>query len=107
MHQQTTAFTIIVRFIWYRDCVAEVGHPDQNQGNLLMRHEGSDLLGDGRMGLAAGGKISQKIYEDKYPPWLYDEDAVQRVFIHTVTTTAWEVSVVMTLYNKRLTFCLS
>ena len=43
------------------------------------------------MGLAAGGKIVQKIYEDTNSTSVYDEDAVQRVFIHTVSTAAWEV----------------
>ena len=43
------------------------------------------------MGLAAGGKITQKIYEDTKSTSVYDEDAVQRVFIHTVSTAAWEV----------------
>ena len=43
------------------------------------------------MGLAAGGKITQKIYEDTNSTSVYDEDAVQRVFIHTVSTAAWEV----------------
>jgi hypothetical protein len=43
------------------------------------------------MGLAAGGKITQKIYEDTGSTFVYDEDAVQRVFIHTVSTAAWEV----------------
>ena len=43
------------------------------------------------MGLAAGGKITQKIYEDTNPTSVYDEDAAQRIFIHTVSTAAWEV----------------
>ena len=44
------------------------------------------------MGLAAGGKITQKIYKDTKSTSVYDEDAIQRVFIHTVSTAAWEVS---------------
>ena len=43
------------------------------------------------MGLAAGGKITQKIYEDTNSSSVYDEDSAQRVFIHTVSTVAWEV----------------
>ena len=58
---------------------------------LRLRGGGCAQLGDGRMGLAAGGKITQKIYEDTNSTSVYDEDAVQRVFIHTVSTAAWEV----------------
>ncbi|KAH8806820.1 hypothetical protein DL96DRAFT_1629820 [Flagelloscypha sp. PMI_526] len=44
------------------------------------------------MGVAVGGKISQKIYEDAHSPVLYDEDDRSRIFIHTVSTAAWEVN---------------
>lgn len=44
------------------------------------------------MGIAAGGKITQKIYQDTHLPLIYDEDAPKRVFIHTVSNAAWEVS---------------
>jgi hypothetical protein len=58
------------------------------------------------MGIAAGGRIDQKIYEDERSPYknkrslyednrspyAYDEDAAERVWIHTVSTAAWEVS---------------
>ena len=43
------------------------------------------------MGLAAGGQISQKIYEDTHAPSLYDEEASERLWVHTVTSAAWEV----------------
>jgi hypothetical protein len=46
-----------------------------------------------RVGLAAGGIIAQKVYEDTRDPALYDEHDVERVFIHTVSSRAWEVSV--------------
>lgn len=45
------------------------------------------------MGIAAGGKIEQKIYQDTISPLEYDDESVQRVFIHTVTTAAWEVRI--------------
>lgn len=44
------------------------------------------------MGIAAGGKISQKIYEDCLSVDLYDEEEVQRLWIHVVSSDAWEVS---------------
>jgi hypothetical protein len=43
------------------------------------------------MGLAAGGRITQKIYEDTRAVHLYDEEAGERVCIHTLSTAAWEV----------------
>ncbi|KAH8834331.1 hypothetical protein DL96DRAFT_1580212 [Flagelloscypha sp. PMI_526] len=58
---------------------------------LRLRGGGYDTLDDGRMGIAAGGKITQKIYQDTYSPVVYDEEAQTRVFIHTVSTAAWEV----------------
>jgi len=45
----------------------------------------------GQMGIAAGGKISQKIYQDPSSTLLYDEENPYRVFIHTVSTAAWEM----------------
>ncbi|KAJ6588409.1 hypothetical protein B0H19DRAFT_1248072 [Mycena capillaripes] len=44
-----------------------------------------------RMGIAAGGKITQKIYEDCHSPLVYDDENPYRVFIHTVSTAAWEM----------------
>ncbi|KAH8810483.1 hypothetical protein DL96DRAFT_1505741 [Flagelloscypha sp. PMI_526] len=43
------------------------------------------------MGLAVGGKIEQKIYFDTRSPEVYDEDNAARVYIHTVSTAAWEM----------------
>jgi hypothetical protein len=59
---------------------------------LLNSSPGHLPLGEPRMGMAAGGRIEQKIYEDKRPPDAYDEEAAERVWIHTVSTAAWEVS---------------
>ncbi|KAK7042356.1 hypothetical protein R3P38DRAFT_3390033 [Favolaschia claudopus] len=42
------------------------------------------------MGIAAGGMITQKIYQDQHSPVIYDEENAQRVFIHTVSTPLWE-----------------
>ncbi|KAJ7858954.1 hypothetical protein B0H14DRAFT_3632041 [Mycena olivaceomarginata] len=47
-------------------------------------------LEDRRMGVAAGGKITQNIYQDPFSPVVYDEENSHRVFIHTVSTAAWE-----------------
>ncbi|KAH8823682.1 hypothetical protein DL96DRAFT_1615217 [Flagelloscypha sp. PMI_526] len=58
---------------------------------LRLRGGGCDHLPDARMGIAAGGKITQKIYEDTDSPLMYDEEDPSRVFIHTVSTAAWEV----------------
>ncbi|KAH8823689.1 hypothetical protein DL96DRAFT_1558604 [Flagelloscypha sp. PMI_526] len=52
---------------------------------------GHPTLPDPRMGIAAGGKIVQKIYRDTNSPLVYDEDDVSRVFIHAVSTAAWEM----------------
>ena len=43
------------------------------------------------MGIAAGGKITQKIYEDTNSPLVYDVENPSRAFVHTVSTAAWEV----------------
>ena len=43
------------------------------------------------MGLAAGGRITQKIYEDTQNPNMYDVEASERLCVHTLSTTAWEV----------------
>jgi hypothetical protein len=50
-------------------------------------------LEDARIGIAAGGQIQQKIYKDNKRSNIYDEDAPVRVWIHTVSTDLWEVSV--------------
>ncbi|KAH8813836.1 hypothetical protein DL96DRAFT_1625494 [Flagelloscypha sp. PMI_526] len=42
------------------------------------------------MGIAAGGKIIQKIYRDTNSTLVYDEENPLRVFIHTVPTDLWE-----------------
>ena len=46
-----------------------------------------------RMGIAAGGQIQQKIYKDNKRANIYDEDARERVWIHTVSTDLWEVRI--------------
>ncbi|KAF7341974.1 Ubiquitin-like domain-containing protein [Mycena venus] len=58
---------------------------------LRLRGGGYAPLEDGRMGIAAGGKITQKIYQDTFSPVVYDEENPHRVFIHTVSTAAWEL----------------
>ncbi|KAJ6481681.1 hypothetical protein C8R45DRAFT_309655 [Mycena sanguinolenta] len=58
---------------------------------LRLRGGGYTPLDDGRMGIAAGGKITQKIYEDTVSPVVYDEENPHRVFIHTVSPAAWEM----------------
>ncbi|KAJ7625020.1 hypothetical protein DFH06DRAFT_745886 [Mycena polygramma] len=45
----------------------------------------------GRMGIAAAGKIQQKIEEDTDLPLVYDDENPHRVYIHTVSTAAWEL----------------
>ena len=96
-----------------------VAAPDQvgryhivHSHKLLMRksdyniHQGSTIhlvlrlcgggylpLEDTRIGIAAGGQIQQKIYKDNHRANIYDEDAHERVWIHTVSTDLWEVSI--------------
>lgn len=57
------------------------------------------------MGIAAGGQIKQKIYKDTRPTSLYDEETVERLWIHTVSTSMWEVST--TPSEHYLTACSS
>ncbi|KAH8802012.1 putative ubiquitin C variant 2 [Flagelloscypha sp. PMI_526] len=57
---------------------------------LMLRGGGHDLP-DARMGIAAGGKIVQKIYADNRSPLVYDDECPVRIFVHTVSTAAWEV----------------
>ncbi|KAJ7248601.1 hypothetical protein B0H12DRAFT_1324659 [Mycena haematopus] len=58
---------------------------------LRLRGGGYETLDDERMGIAAGGKITQKIYQDTVSPVVYDEENPHRVFIHTVSPVAWEM----------------
>jgi hypothetical protein len=37
------------------------------------------------------------VYEDTRDPALYDEHDVERVFIHTVSSRAWEVSMMYSI----------
>ena len=60
---------------------------------LRIRGGGGRELEGARMGIAAGGQIQQKIYPDDKPANIYDEDACQRVWIHTVSTDLWEVCI--------------
>lgn len=47
------------------------------------------------MGIAAGGRIQQKIYEDTEPVNVYDFEGGDRLHIHTLSTKAWEVGVLL------------
>ncbi|KAE9410927.1 ubiquitin-domain-containing protein [Gymnopus androsaceus JB14] len=62
----------------------------QSTIHLVLRLRGGGCVEE-RMGIAAGGKIKQKVYKDVQSPCIYDEDAVSRVYIHTVSTAAWEM----------------
>lgn len=42
------------------------------------------------MGLAAGGKMKQKIYEDPYGLDTWDENRVARIFIHIINSQMWQ-----------------
>ena len=48
-------------------------------------------LDEARMGLAAGGRISQKVYKDTRLVSWYDDENPERLWVHTVTSAAWEV----------------
>merc|ERR1711939_1211531 len=43
-----------------------------------------------RMGIAAGGLISQKIYADSRGPRWYDNERSSRCFVHVVNSKDWE-----------------
>ena len=60
---------------------------------LRLRGGGCPRLEGARLGIAAGGQIQQKIYTDNKPANIYDEDARERVWIHTVSTDLWEVRI--------------
>ncbi|KAF8161676.1 hypothetical protein B0H34DRAFT_796422 [Crassisporium funariophilum] len=42
------------------------------------------------LGLGAGGKIKQKIYQDPVSTRMYNEEAGERFHVHILTTEAWE-----------------
>jgi hypothetical protein len=54
------------------------------------------------MGIAAGGCIKQNIYKDSRSPSAYDEEAAERVWIHTVSTAAWEVGAFLTPHIRTI-----
>jgi hypothetical protein len=60
---------------------------------LVLLGGGCAELEGARMGIAAGGQIQQKIYKDNKRANIYDEDARERVWIHTVSTDLWEVRI--------------
>ena len=60
---------------------------------LKLRGGGYSQLEDACMGIAAGGQIQQKIYKDKKRANIYDNEARERVWIHTVSTDLWEVRI--------------
>jgi hypothetical protein len=43
----------------------------------------------GQMGLAAGGRMEQKVYPDPYGIDAWDEDATARIFVHIVNSELW------------------
>ncbi|KAF7986960.1 hypothetical protein HWV62_3 [Athelia sp. TMB] len=56
----------------------------------IIRGGGYHNLEDARMGMAAGGRIQQKIYEDVMSADSYDMEAAERLHVHTLSTKAWE-----------------
>jgi len=61
--------------------------------HLVLRPRGGYVPpSEALMGLAAGGRIEQKIYRDTRTVNLYDTEDAERLYIHTLSTTAWEVS---------------
>lgn len=42
------------------------------------------------MGIAAGGKIKQKVYADDNDPNIYDYDHGARVYVHAINAMAWK-----------------
>ncbi|KIM75941.1 hypothetical protein PILCRDRAFT_826774 [Piloderma croceum F 1598] len=61
--------------------------------HLILRLRGGGILplDEPRMGVAAGGRISQKIYKDINLTKCYDNENPERLWVHTVTSTAWEM----------------
>ncbi|KAF8148063.1 hypothetical protein B0H34DRAFT_803183 [Crassisporium funariophilum] len=49
-----------------------------------------------RLGLGAGGKIEQKIYQDPVSTRMYEKKLGQRFHVHILTTEAWEVRSMLT-----------
>lgn len=41
------------------------------------------------MGLAAGGRMKQKVYPDTFGPAAFDEASAERLFIHLVDAASW------------------
>jgi hypothetical protein len=69
-------------------CTIDIVWPAMPAAGSALR---ADFIGQPLMGIAAGGIISQKVYKDSLSVERYDEEAVQRLWIHTVSTEAWEV----------------
>ncbi|KAK7001049.1 hypothetical protein R3P38DRAFT_3052767 [Favolaschia claudopus] len=70
------------------------GIETQSTLHLALRLRGGGPTEKGetvRMGIVAGGKITQKIYQDTFSSVVYDEANAYRVFIHTVSSVAWEM----------------
>ncbi|KAJ6511395.1 hypothetical protein C8R47DRAFT_733079 [Mycena vitilis] len=57
---------------------------------LRMRGGGPCVPEVERMGIAAGGMITQKIYEDDHSPLIYDDENPYRLYIQTIYTATWE-----------------
>lgn len=54
------------------------------------RNLSADQLGGLEMGMAGGGKMSQKIYEDQHGLETWDQDNHARVFVHVVNSQMWK-----------------
>ncbi|KAJ7757012.1 hypothetical protein B0H16DRAFT_1537697 [Mycena metata] len=65
--------------------------PESTLHLALRLRGGGDISETGRMGIAAGGKIVQRIYANPAQSVVYDEERPYRAFVHTVSTAAWEM----------------
>ena len=56
---------------------------------MMMRRQADECMSE-PMGLAAGGRIHQEIYEDDCGIQVWDRDAASRCFVHIANSTAYE-----------------
>lgn len=56
---------------------------------ILRMGEGGDKSPDPCMGIAAGGTIAQRIYEDRHDPRIYDYVRGVRFYVHAINAAMW------------------
>jgi hypothetical protein len=69
-------------------CSAPVAYKPGDEGLSLFEQQ-VNCVHDAAMGLGAGGKIHQEIYEDERPLEAWDSAATSRCFVHLCNSVVW------------------